>query len=533
MAVMMYLEAVGGLALVLALGFALRIPFAAIPEKNNSDQWGVLTKIQKHVGLRWVDYSMPDAIPSGIFPYPMLVHFIISRFPEKRWKMINVFINQLSDLVVAALVFLMILFSGATFEGWADLAWMGALLFVSLPVLMPITDRMRAHNGRCFGMMLNAVYLLALYSIIQHGSYWAWAAAIVLLLGIFIVSFFAMQTAVFFTIGLSIWYLDPAPLLLLLGTIAISFIFPSIGARDTLFFKVNHFIWYWNNYQKNTTATGRNLFKNVWRFFRVLGKDRTESLHLMYRTSPLLIAVYSVPCFWVLAGILAFSPAARLPFSGGFGEFCLAIVVICTVIFLLTSTGNLVIFGESERYFEYAAPYLCVAFIMAIQSAGFAADKLTLGLVALNVSIILFNDTVYTKRVFRMLREPSTDTAENARDVVEFLGTQPGEEVRVATIPIKLPILLRAHNQKPEKVRFYYRFIQQGLQLDAFRYFDEDIVDLNVFQSVPSNLKRKYGITHILCQKTYLKKGRFEFIDALMASTPIYQNEDYAVFEVE
>jgi len=524
------------LALALAFGFALRLPFAMHPESSKSDQWGVLGKIKKHVNLRWIDYSMPDAFPKGIFPYPMLVHFFIARFPKKYWKMLNIFINQSSDLVVAIIVYGIILYTGYSTgtpsESFSSIAWMGTLLFLSLPILLPITSRMRAHNGRCFGMLLNTLYMLSIYAAIHLGSTVAWGAGILLLLGIFLSSFFAMQTAILFSVGLAVWYLNWIPLALVGVAVLISFLFPAIGARDTLVFKVNHFLWYWNNFHKNTTATGRNLFRNFFLFFKHFPKDRVESITLFYRTSPLWIGLYSVPCFWFLAWLLAFDPTARVPLQSGIGEYCLAITVLSFIAFLLTSTGRFVIFGTAERYFEYSAPFLCVTFALVVAEKAGQAQQIFMILIVLQVATILFNDITYTKRVFRWLREPTSDAALWAKDVVHHLASMP-HPVRVATIPIKLPILLRAHNKHPEKVKFYYRFIQQSLKLDAFRYFDEDIVDLNIFSGIPKDLIKKYGVTHVLCKRTYLKQGNFEFIDALFAHNIVFENKEYVLFDIQ
>jgi|GEM_PF-1010649 len=525
-----YMEIFGLMVLALVFGFSLRLPFAK-PEGSNSDQWGVLGKIKKHIGLRWINYSMPDAIPKGIFPYPMLLHFLISRFPEKYWKVLNVFINQGADLVVSIVVFVVVLLLAPVDGGVSgvDLAWLGALLFLSLPVLMPITARMIAHNGRCFGMLLNTIYLLSLYAVIASGSVFGWIACIVLLLAIFLTSFFAMQTAVYFSVGLAVWYWHWVPLCVIGIALAISFLFPALGARDTLVFKVNHFKWYWSNYNKNTTATGRDLFKNFFLFFKHFPKDRVESITIFYRTSSLWAALYSVPCFWFLAVLLGISPEARLPLTNGLGAFCLALVVLTFVAFLLSSIGKFVIFGTSERYFEYGSPFLAITFSLAIAASGLVAWKVFLCFIVLQVGIIFFNDTTYSKRFFRWLREPETGMADSVLEVMDYFTSQPNG-ARVATVPIKLPILFRAHNPSPETVKFYYRFIQQSLKLDAFKYFDDDIEELNVFKGAPDDLVRNYGITYVLIQRSYLKPGRFEFIDSVLGHEVLFENDQYVVF---
>lgn len=502
---------------------------------HTSDQWGVYSKLRKLSNKQWLDYSMPDAIPKGIFPYPMLVHFLVSRLPERLWKITLVFTNLSCDLIVALLVFwgaFNLLHDLAGTQGAIpDTATLTALVFLTMPILLPITARMRDCNGRAPGMVLHTAYLLCIYMASSWNPYVFGLLGVAVLLAVFLTSFFAMQTAVFFSVGLSLWMQSLLPLSMVAAAVLIAFSLPRLGARDTLMFKINHFIWYWHNNLKNTTATGRNLLHNFLRFLAAFPKNRQESLTLFYRTSPLLIALYSVPVFWLLAFLLCQSGTLLPIYSHPLGRFSLGVSLIAILVFTLTSAGKLIIFGESERYFEYAAPFACIALAPALVTSVQRPDRFLLLLTMTQTMIVLFNEMTYTHRFFRWLRdEPLIEVHEEQAVMRRMLKLR--GDVRVATIPIKLPILLTAFNVSPQSLHFYFRFIMQDGRLDGFRYYAKDTEEINVFSGTPERLAERYGITHILCQKSYLKPGTFAFIDALMTRNPLWEEKGYAFYQI-
>lgn len=518
--------------LVLGFGLPLRLPQSL---SSGSDQWGVYVKIRKHAGRRWLSYDMPDSVIPGIFPYPMLVHYLISRFPERHWKTISLLINQGADILTAVPVYLLLrslLAAMAQANGGAIHAALGGtLLYLTTPILFPVTSRLKSTNDRCFGMMLSTAYFLLLYPAMFQESYAAGAACVGLAVLTYLSSFFAMQTVILYSVGLAAFYLNGIPLAVVALSLFLSFLFPKLGARDTLIFKVNHFICYANNAHKNTTATGRNLFLNVFRFFGALGRDRVEAFTLFFRTSPLLIGLYSFPAFWFLAGLLALAPGARDALAGPLPLYCGAVVFLSFLAFVATSIGPLVIFGQAERYFEYGAPFLAVCVMLALAGSGWSQPVTLLVLLLLNLSVILFVDLAYNKRFFRELRQDDISGDSLDRDLVERLRAL-GQPLRIATVPIKLPILLSSFAEDSDPISYYYRFIMRDRRIDGFKDFTSDIEDLNIFVGTPGDLVRKYGMTHVLCQRKYLNLGGFRFLEEMRRLPVVLENERYVLFEI-
>lgn len=517
--------------LVLVFGLLLRLPQSL---SSGSDQWGVYVKIRKHAGQRWLRYDMPDSVIPGIFPYPMLVHYLISRFPERHWKTICLLINQGADILTAVPVYLLLrslLAATAQTNGGAiHAALAGTLLYLTTPILFPVTSRLKSTNGRCFGMMLSTAYFLLLYPAMFQGSYAAGAACVALAVLTYLSSFFAMQTVIFYSVGLAARYLNWMPLAVIALSLVLSFAFPGLGTRDTLIFKVNHFICYAHNAHKNTTATGRNLFLNAFRFFAVFGRDRTEAFTLFFRTSPLLIGLYSFPSFWFLAGLWGLDAGAREALAGPLPQYCGAVVLLSFLTFVATSISPLVIFGQAERYFEYGAPFLAVCVTLALVGSG-ADPSTSFLLVCGQIAIILFVDLAYNKRFFRELRQGDISGDALDRDLVERLRAL-GQPLRIATVPIKLPILLSAFAEDSDPIHYYYRFIMRDRRIDGFKDFTNDIEDLNIFVGTPQDLARKYGMTHVLCQRKYLNRNGFRFLEEMRRLPVVLENERYVLFEI-
>lgn len=526
-----YFEFFCFLLLTLVFGFVLRLPFSLA---TTSDQWAVFTKIKKHVGKRWLDSSVPDSLTGGMFPTPMFAHYIVSRFPERMWRPVSIVTNLGSDILTALLVTGAILYACSASEistGISlEMGWLGAALFLTTPAYFPVTSRLRASNGRCFGLFLHTAYLILLYGVVAHGSLLCGVAATSVFIFICVSSFFAMQSALLCSAGLSLWYMTPVPILIPGAALLLAFIFPALYVRDVFIFKINHFLWYWADLEKYDTVSARNLISNFFLFFKTFGQDWFKTLNLFYRTSPLLIALYSIPALWFWLILLATNSAARMPFVGGFGNYCLAITVISMVLFLATSSGRFVIFGQAERYFDYSCPFITVALILSLVVGGFSATSILTLFLIFHITVIFFNEMVFGKRYFRWLGENNEHSEPMEVDISKKIADIEGP-VHILTVPIKLSSMLTRYNDEPERIKYYYRFMQHGMKLDALRDFQEDTEDLHVFAGSPETFVHKYGATHVICQRTYLKEKQFGFIDALLKHEIIYENENYILFD--
>lgn len=525
----------GELLLALALGLLIRL---IVSMRTSSDDWGTGTKIAKHRGKRWLNYEMPDSLVAGIFPYPMLLHFLISRLPKSRWALASLVVNVGSDLVVGVAVGAVVMFG----LDWGEAAgrsphryaFLGCLLFLTLPVLIPVTSRMRAGNGRAPGLVLTTVYFCCVALSIEQASVLWLVPAAVAAGAAFLTSFFAGQTLVFFSLLLSLFYLHWAPLVPVTAALAIGLLVPKIGIRDVVVFKVNHFIWYHRNRDKGTTAANRNLLGNVVAFSVSLITNRARASRLFLREAPLLIAVYSVPPIWFLVAALANLGVGETMGLSPIMKFCLLMVLCSTIAFLLTATGPLTIFGQAERYYEYSAPMLCVAVALLGVEAGFVSTHGILLLVIGQLAVVFLIHFMSSGRHQRGLAGRLDDSPE-LRELVEFLKQIPGE-VRAATLPIKLPILLSAHtgNDRNSSIKYYYRFIlNRDRKLDGFRYFEQDTERWDLFRSTPAELAAKYDLNTMIIETRFLNNRTSKFVGELRQLEPEFSNSSYQVFRLD
>lgn len=525
---------VGELVLALALGLMIRL---AVALRATTDQWGVRTKIQKQRKGAWLSYEMPDSLIQGVFPYPMLFYFVVAWFPKSMWSIAAVVLNVVSDLVIGAAVFVatMVLMRESSTVASTEIhryAFLAALLLLTLPALVPVTSRVRACNGRAPGLVVTTVYFCCIAISIEADSPVWLLPAVVAGAAAFLTSFFAMQTVVFFSALLSLFYLHWAPLAPVAAVVGIGFLFPRLGLRDVIIFKVNHFIWYLRN-RSRTVVGRRSILRSTFLLFVSLFRDRSRSARLFLRDAPLVIGVYSVLPIWVLVAVVAdqglapvigFSPAIK---------FCLLMVLCSTCAFALTATGPLTVFGQAERYYEYSAPMLCVSCVVLATEYDVMSYHGLLLLVVAQAGVIGLIQLMSSPQLKRRLRKGLDDGPE-VKELVEFLERIPGE-VRAATLPIKLPILLSAYtgNAPDSRIKYYYRFIlNPERKLDGFQYFEDDMATVDLFGGTPQALAAKYNLNTMIVESRMLKNPDNDFACELKKLTPVFSNATYQVFRL-
>jgi hypothetical protein len=129
-----------------------------------------------------------------------------------------------------------------------------------------------------------------------------------------------------------------------------------------------------------------------------------------------------------------------------------------------------------------------------------------------------------------------SDSDKWEKDLTRYLEKREGE-LRVATVPIKLPSLL-SYYTKPKlkgRLRYYYRFLMNPeRRLDAFDYFVNDTEELNLFAGSPGDLARRYGVDLVIADNAFLAKKRESscFAEELVQCPVAYRNEKYTLYEV-
>lgn len=526
--------------LIVVLGVAVRLLPAV---RGSTDLWGTQAIMELQRRRRFVTYEWLDSLIDGDMPYPSLLHFAVSRFPRKRWMLVATLVNLASDLVVALALFaclpLWLPYSLAPHEQtW--LAFLIAACFVTTPVLVPIHARLRATNGRAPSLPLVAATLLAAAFAssatgLSASLAWTGIAAAGVLVTCLTSQFGAQALIVILpvtaAVSLSAW-----PLVALVLAALVAWFVPAVGVRDLILFKVNHALWYSSNRHRLAGVANRNLIPNALRAPLALLRDPARGRRLLLLESPIWIAAYSLPLlFWL--GAHALDPGIRAAWWGDPAQrFALGCLAGATLAFLLTGTGPLTIFGQAERYFEYATPAMALLAATVAAASPVGAERALVVLVFLNVAIIVLMQIFSDERNVRLLTK-GTDSETPEKELARFMASQQGE-LRTATVPIKLAYLLSYFTVRATdaRVKFYYRFLMnRERRIDRFAGFDDETErqHLDLFAVSPRTLHSRYGIEWIILWSEYERsQGHTDFIRALGAHPVAWQNDSYKVYRL-
>lgn len=529
-----------GCAIAFGLGLALRMLASSVPD---SDRWGALWYVRQQEDHNWINLTPRDSVQEGIRGYPVFPHFLISRFPRESHGRVAQVFNVLWDLLVAALVMVGYLIlegprdaSPQKTLGLPHAVW-AALLFLTMPILTPMNARVSGVGGRTLGLFLVTCYTGALGAgIITQNPLWYIPAAI---LGLFVVisSMFGLQAMVAMTLTLAAWTPSIGPLGVLLAVFAVSFLFPSIGAKDVLRHYIQHKIWYFRHSERGTTAGGRNRVQEYLTLPVVLISNPHDFLKRVATRLTFVIAAYSVPCFWVLLvfKMLGAGQAVGPASESGIEDLFWGMAFGGLFAFLFTSLPKFGFLGQAERYFEYATPAIAILAVITLGNSG----TILVALVVLQVILCLaqIGGSMWATR-FAFAQTASTDF----RDALETLSQLPAGSAILA-VPCKVAQLvslkLDAHG-----FSYYYRFVCHPDEV-GFSSFVQDTfgglpekptysLAFDVVTETPPDLARRYGITHVFVDKKFHQHLVAGWRARGMKNLPqlLYENDSYLLYAV-
>jgi len=334
---------------------------------------------------------------------------------------------------------------------------------------------------------------------------------------------------------MALFYWNIFPLLIPALIIGISFTFPRLGVKDIILYKWSHHKWYLKN-TRDTTAKDRNLFLNIFRFFRLLPTKPLEAGKILLLKAPLLILLYSVPVM-----LLIFYYLFRFGWEDYFWEnpslkFCTIMTLSSLIFFLLTSTGKGTVLGEAERYFEYSTPMISVLTIcMGLFYIGEPFVNF-FTLIIFQITVVFFIYSFGGKMNIESLLTFRASKTQQVENLVNYLLDIQGE-VRVATVPMKLAELLSTHTLLASKGRikyYYYMLMSRDDPGNGLKEFSEDTASQLVFRISPEKLNEKYGINYIVMSKRFTKEwGQgYDFIEELNNRKPIYDDAKFSLYKV-
>ena len=444
---------------ILLFGFFLRLPFSLLsPLSSTNDGSGTFSKLNTLSKQLLPKLRIDDAVNhEGYFPRPNLFHWLVSRFPKKRWRLVIVFGNVLPDIILAALLYALLRWFFPEIQ--ANLRHLIVLLFVSAPIFFPYTARLKATNGRTVGFLLASLYLLCL-PILDSGVFEIHPGFIFIFLCLvafltFWTSTFASQAMVFVSLVYAVISLNPIfalPIILVLG---LSFLFRRLGIWDILLFKIYHTKFYSKLLLTSFSTRERSLL-NFWKLLDPR-LTRTSRLELILKHSPLIIALYSVPILFPLSYLIVLDPTSIYFGEGVLGPINLLSLSIL-IVFLLTSSSLGKLFGEAERYLEYSViPLLLLLASLIANSSGISLLlSLVLGQLCIIVLVTILNWPGALEKLFSFQK----GIPEDADKVVDYIK-QHDSSARILCVPFRASRLLSSAGKLKQiaGLKYYYQLV--------------------------------------------------------------------------
>ena len=513
--------------LLAALGFLLRALFVL---GRSTDEWMTWWLIHQQRD-RPLHYGVRGSLIEGEFGYARLQYLLLSRLPQRLWGPLGNLSNVLYDCAAIAMVWVLAAALLATHgldapvAGLAPAVWV-ALLFATMPILMPPTGRLTGIKSRTLGALLSLVYFACLGGAWGGTSAWLYAAAVASGVLVVLSSAMALQNIAFVSLCLSLFTLDPVPFAVFLATLGVGVLLPGAGVRTVLRFKWIHYRWYLQNYQ-GTGASERNRPRDLLRLPRLLRERPMEFLNQVFRRQTLLILLHSAPALFVLLALLLGHPDLLGELKADpVTRYCAGIVAATLVVVLLTSTRPLLFLGQSERYFEYAAPYLALLVVVAAVRTE-ASPGLLIGLLLFQVTSVLASFCTVMVREFVAATRPVSSPGDS--ELVEFLKELPGE-LRILTIPIKYGWALASRIEDP-RVRFYHMFVAgPGGNFD---YMNRDLARYSWPRPDLEHFRDSYGVNTIVVRKQEAEDAaRGGLAYPLREEDRLFENGTYAVYRL-
>lgn len=463
--------------------------------------------------------------------YPSLAHVVTSLLPEPHRRLGGRLLNVLYDLIAILAVYLTAELWLARELGEQRIGPLSpsvaiALLFATMPVLFPVSARLKAAGGRVLGSTLGVLYLLALGRGMLEQSLPGYFLATLLFVAIVTASKFALQAVLFFSLLLSAFTLSPAPLLVVLAGLAVGSLVPALHVPLLLRGQLAHLAWYWKN-RTRTPLRRRNRPRELARLPRTLLANPRRALELCFQELTPIIALVSVPVLAWWIGWAAWDPRGVLEFLASTPEtrFLALVNLAALVTFAVTSIPPFTIFGQAERYFVYSAPMLAMLSVgfVARSEAGFA-PLFWLFVVQLGGICLHF---LYAAR-HSIAGSLDGGREDGFEELVAFLRDRPASGI--VSLPTKLSFRLAPRLPSPEQ-RFYYDFLlgdgrDMSYMSEATPVYSVPRLDLDYFE-------RRFGLGTFVVQKSQLPLARAASAEyALDASRKLFENAEYAVYRI-
>ena len=372
-------------------------------------------------------------------PFPALVYSWIS---EKYIVPFAVLINYLADYVTALLIFVTLRYTRISV--WD--AALASVLWTVQPILHPINARLTGIGARCLGPMLVFVFFvgtkLQLIDRSAVGPFVAIGAACLTTIS----SQFGFQALIVIATGMAISLGTIAPLVTCAAGISLSLILPGLKIANRLLLKRRHIEWYLDMaplflQKRNSPAYLYSLLRNR----RILG----ALIYVATSTTPGVIVIgVSGP---LLISILLNHNYSDITSMGPYIRLCWAALGASLVAAALTMRGPMSVFGEAERYVEYATPQF-ILLITMYYSVNQDFRQALLVAIVISITLTIGNYLVGHKSNSIRKRWSMENINQDCGELFALL--QPYGSRRIATSPISLSSRLSIGAPKRHRFQF-------------------------------------------------------------------------------
>ncbi len=487
--------------LILIIILLIRLKFINL---YSNDDWVYHWYIKKN--KKKINYSINETFLSGIHSKPVLHSFIISFFPESKWRIIGILLNFVFDfLTMVIMIFLLkSFFFNSDSSKYIELS---LLIFFSSPNLNPAIGRIQTPSPRTFGLFIFSAFVYCSYYLqISDGLNFL----ILCLISILAImsSLFAAQAIFFFSIIFSILISDPLIFLSVIFSYILPFFF-NFKAKENILYSFHQKIWYFNSMHQNTSAHSINLFSGFLILFNLrsllnINKNFIISImHQIFKNNSLFVfIIYNLP----LVLFFYFFNNNSINMDDNF-LILFYITLSMIICFFITSIKYFRFLGQPQRYMEYALPFYSILvcwFFISINEI-----ELIYILILLN---IIFSITIYFIFVIRGNQKKELQNTTEFNSIIKWLNKNALNK-NILINPVKLAYLFSYQqliNRLDKKIYFYFRNIIRKNEY-GFKYYFEDCSygfgpEFEGFiQKNGKYLKRKYKIDYIILEKIYLK----------------------------
>jgi len=305
-------------------------------------------------------------------------------------------------------------------------------------------------------------------------------------------------------------------LLIPLVFLIVLYFFNISKVKEITIHKLNHFIWYYNNYE-GTTAGKLNKIKDILNLPKYLIKDKFKFFIILIRDNSFTSLLILNPSL-VLLVILFYENQTFLN-QYDIYNFCFFILVSTIVTFFITSFKPFLILGQSERYMEYALPFVILLITFFIDNNNLDNIFIIIILIQLFILFIIF---LLKKKIYKNsnFKEIMNDHKEVIRNIEILENTK---KKNILCVPSKLSF---SFSQLNKNFFYYYPWVTQNLKIDGFKYMKEDSDRLYLPIKKIEKLFEKYSIDYVIIKNSLLNKYD------LTKYKKIFSNRSFDVFKI-